>query len=184
MRLGANQSSSSPTRTPPRRPASEGRVTIPQSDPFHCRLDIPIERLAALVGSWPEPALLESGAGFGTTGRWSLFTARPRLVFEATGTTWNVRAGSSPEVGEGDVLAKLEEIVGRWCPADPAEHPERYLPPFRGGLIGFFGYDLAPRLERLPRTAAPDSRIPDIRFALYDTAVTVDHGTGAVELWA
>jgi para-aminobenzoate synthetase component 1 len=51
-------------------------------------------------------------------------------------------------------------------------------------MIGFFGYDLAPRLERLPRKAAGDSRLPDIRMALYDTAVTVDHQTGAVELRA
>src|SRR5260370_1068931 len=43
---------------------------------------------------------------------------------------------------------------------------------------------LAPRLERLPRKAAGDSRLPDIRMALYDTAVTVDHQTGAVELRA
>jgi para-aminobenzoate synthetase component 1 len=51
-------------------------------------------------------------------------------------------------------------------------------------MIGFFGYDLAPRLERLPRKAGRDSRLPDIRMALYDTAVTVDHDSGAVELWA
>jgi len=51
-------------------------------------------------------------------------------------------------------------------------------------MIGFFGYDLAPRLERLPRRAPRDSRLPDLRFALYDTAVTVDHTSGSVELWA
>ena len=51
-------------------------------------------------------------------------------------------------------------------------------------MIGFFGYDLAPRLERLPRKAPRDSRLPDIRMALYDTVVTVDHASGAVELWA
>ena len=41
-------------------------------------------------------------------------------------------------------------------------------------MIGFFGYDLAPRLERLPRRSPRDSRLPDIRMALYDTAVIVD----------
>jgi para-aminobenzoate synthetase component 1 len=47
--------------------------------------------------------------------------------------------------------------------------------PFRGGLIGYFGYDLAPQLERLPRKAPRDSRLPDVRFGLYDTAVVIDH---------
>ncbi len=51
-------------------------------------------------------------------------------------------------------------------------------------MIGFFGYDLAPRLERLPRRQTRDSRLPDIRLALYDTAVIVDARTGTAELWA
>ena len=51
-------------------------------------------------------------------------------------------------------------------------------------MIGFLGYDLAPLLERLPRGCRRDSRLPDLRFALYDTAVTVDHRTGEVVLHA
>ena len=50
-------------------------------------------------------------------------------------------------------------------------------------MIGFFGYDLAPRLERLPRRHPRDSRLPDIRMALYDTAVIVDARSGTAELW-
>ena len=51
-------------------------------------------------------------------------------------------------------------------------------------MIGFFGYDLAPRLERLPRRHSRDSRLPDIRMALYDTAVIVDDRSGTAELWS
>jgi para-aminobenzoate synthetase component 1 len=51
-------------------------------------------------------------------------------------------------------------------------------------MIGFLGYDLAPRLERLPRRAPRDSRLPDIRLALYDTALTVDGQSNLVELWS
>ena len=51
-------------------------------------------------------------------------------------------------------------------------------------MIGFLGYDLAPRIERLPRAQPRDSRLPDIRMALYDTAVTIDEQSGKVELWA
>jgi para-aminobenzoate synthetase component 1 len=51
-------------------------------------------------------------------------------------------------------------------------------------MIGFFAYDLAPHLERLPRKAARDSRLPDIRMALYDTAVTVDHADNTAVLQA
>ena len=51
----------------------------------HRVLDLPAERLATVIGSWPSPALLESGPGFGDAGRWSILAAHPRLVWEATG---------------------------------------------------------------------------------------------------
>src|SRR5690606_33881084 len=58
------------------------------------------------------------------------------------------------------------------------------LPPFLGGLIGFYNYDLAPALERLPRKAPPDSRFPPFAFRLYDTIVAIDHASGEASLWA
>jgi para-aminobenzoate synthetase component 1 len=159
-------------------------VSIARVAPFHCLLDLPIEALAPRLGTWREPALRESGSGFDASGRWSILAARPRLVFEATGSRWGIRSNDASEGGTGDVLAPLGRLLRRFGLADPREVHDRDGPPFQGGLIGYFGYDLAPRLERLPRRAARESRLPDIRFALYDTAVTADHTTGAVELWA
>jgi len=151
----------------------------------HQILDLPAAPLAAVIGAWPRSALLESGAGFGNAGRWSILAAYPRLVWEATGSRWSLHADTgATESGEGDVLAVLDGLLRRFGLADPAEQPDPDLPPFQGGMIGFLGYDLAPRIERLPRAAPRDSRLPDIRLALYDTAVTVDDLTGKVELWA
>jgi para-aminobenzoate synthetase component I len=148
-------------------------------------LDVPGERLAAVIGSWTEPALLESGSQLGDSGRYSILTAYPRFVWEATGASWSSRTDRGVcESGEGDVLAKLEILLDRWRLAQPSEQPEECVPPFQGGMIGFFGYDLAPRLERLPRRHSRDSRMPDIRMALYDTAVIVDNRSGTTELWS
>ena len=33
-------------------------------------LDVPAERLAAVIGAWPQPALLESGPHFGDAGHY------------------------------------------------------------------------------------------------------------------
>jgi para-aminobenzoate synthetase component I len=151
---------------------------------FQSRLDVPIDRLASAIGAWPQPALLESGPGFGEAGRWSILTARPRLVFEATGSTWRIESERGSEAGDGDALGVLAKLLRRFRLAEPGEWSDPSGPPFEGGLIGYFGYDLAPLLERLPRKARRDSLLPDVRFALYDTAVTVDHKTGSVELWA
>jgi len=151
----------------------------------HHVLDTPADRLPAVIGTWREPAFLESGPGFGEAGRWSILAARPRLVWEATDSRWSVRTDNgAAENGDGDVLGVLDALLRRYSLADPAEQPDSAVPPFQGGMIGFFGYDLAPLFERLPRRLPRDSRLPDIRMALYDTAVTVDVHSGKVELWA
>ena len=62
--------------------------------PVHQVLDLPAEPLAAVIGSWPQPALLESGPGFGEAGRWSILAAYPRLVWEATDSRWSLQTDS------------------------------------------------------------------------------------------
>jgi para-aminobenzoate synthetase component 1 len=151
----------------------------------HQVLDLRAERLAAVIGTWPEPALLESGPGFGDAGRWSILTAHPRLIWQATGQRWSLRADNGlTENGQGDVLPALGDLLRRFGLAEPPDRPDSTFPPFQGGMIGFLGYDLAPRIERLPRRVTSDSRMPDIRLALYDTAVIVDMRNGEVGLWA
>jgi para-aminobenzoate synthetase component I len=151
----------------------------------HQVLDLPVEPLAAVIGAWPQPALLESGPGFGEAGRWSVLAAYPRLVWEATDSRWSLQTDNgAAENGEGDVLTVLAGLLRRFGLADAGEQPNPKIPPFQGGMIGFLGYDLAPLIERLPRRTPRDSRLPDIRLALYDTAVTIDSQTGRVQLWA
>ncbi len=151
----------------------------------HRPLDLPAHALAGVIGTWPSPALLESGPGFGEAGRWSIFAAHPRLVWEATDTRWSLRTDTGTlERGTGQVFEVLAGLLRRFALADPTEAPVRGATPFQGGMIGYFGYDLAPKLERLPRRAPRDSRLPDIRLALYDTAVIVDSDLGRAELWA
>ena len=148
-------------------------------------LDVPAGRLAAVIGGWPEPALLESGTDLGDAGQFSILTAYPRLVWEATGQNWSLRTDTGRcEHGRGDVLSNLTALLERHQLAQPEDRGDAWLPPFQGGMIGFFGYDLAPELERLPRRRPRDSRLPDIRLALYDTAVLIDSRAGAIELWS
>jgi para-aminobenzoate synthetase component 1 len=148
-------------------------------------LDLPADRLAAVIGGWPEPAILASGPGFGEAGRWSILTAYPRLVFEASDRRWSLRSDTGAfQTGAGDPLAELAALAQRFGLAETRDTVGPNACPFQGGLIGFLGYDLAPLLERLPRKAVRDSRLPDLHMALYDTAVTVDHHSGKVVLRA
>ncbi len=148
-------------------------------------LDAPPERLAAVIGSWHEPAILEGCAGFGGAGRWSIYAASPRMVFEATDDRVRiVSEHQAIDVGTDNPLDALAGFALSIVQADPDPEPEPDRAPFLGGLIGFLGYDLAPWIERLPRRIPRDSRMPDIRMGLYDTAVIHDRLTGSVTVHA
>jgi para-aminobenzoate synthetase component 1 len=149
-------------------------------------LDVPADRLAALIGGWPEPAILASRGEAGEAGRWTILAAYPRLAFEATGTRWSLLQDDGTfEGGEGDPLDELARLLRRFGLAETADTPPPAdACPFRGGMIGYLGYDLAPLIEELPRGAPRDSRLPDLRMGLYDTAVVVDHRTGKTVLHA
>jgi para-aminobenzoate synthetase component 1 len=154
---------------------------------------IPIDRLLRGVGRLDRPALLLSGPAPADAGRWSILAAEPHAEFRALGTRWSadrIGPGGAPiaeHAGADDPLAAF----ARWLAAaglDTPDGPEAdaladAIPcPFRGGAIGFLGYDLAPRIERLPRRTARDSILPDILFGLHDTAVVVDHAAGVATL--
>ncbi|MDO9424884.1 MAG: aminodeoxychorismate synthase component I [Methylobacter sp.] len=47
--------------------------------------------------------------------------------------------------------------------------------PFNGGAIGYFSYDLARRLETLPKTAEDAEHIAEMAVGIYPWAVIVDH---------
>ena len=59
--------------------------------------------------------------------------------------------------------------------ADDEETALRAELPFTGGAIGYFGYDLARRYERLPALATDLERLPEMAVGIYDWAVVVDH---------
>lgn len=49
---------------------------------------------------------------------------------------------------------------------------------FVGGLVGYFSYDAARYLERLPKRVRDDLKLPDFEFGVYDDGVVFDHLTG------
>jgi para-aminobenzoate synthetase component 1 len=46
--------------------------------------------------------------------------------------------------------------------------------PFSGGAVGYFSYDLCHFIERLPRTAVDDLKLPECYLAFYDTIIAFD----------
>lgn len=48
------------------------------------------------------------------------------------------------------------------------------LPPFQGGVAGFFSYDLNQHLENLPRAPVDDVQFPDMALGFYDLVIGFD----------
>lgn len=73
----------------------------------------------------------------------------------------------------GNPFAAVKERMAKWGTNIAPPYPG--LPPFQSGAAGFFGYDLARKLEKLPvRTAAsPDA--PEMAVGLYDKVIAWDH---------
>ncbi len=127
------------------------------------------ERLAGRPGA----VFLNGGMAYGhygRLGRYDVLAADPACIIRSRDgvTTVESRAGAR-ERHVGDpfdvVRAHLwnERVEGGGdCP-------------FQTGAIGYFGYDLGRRLERLPEIAADRERVPEMLLGIYDWAVVADH---------
>jgi anthranilate synthase component I len=106
-----------------------------------------------------EPAfLLESADQGQRVGRWSFIGFRPRAVVR-----WSLKDG-------GDPYALAAEHVARFDQA-----PMEDAPPFTGGAVGFFGYDLVRAVEPLGEAPPDPLGLPDMALMLSDALVVFDH---------
>ena len=123
----------------------------------------------------PRPAFLDSSLTDARGGRYSFFTADPFLTVRSRGRRVEL-TGPAGRVGvEEDPWRVLQLLLRRYTLDRVAG-----LPPFLGGAVGYFGYDLGRTLERLPATAA-DEGLPDLDVGLYDWVLAADHLSG--ESW-
>jgi anthranilate synthase component 1 len=117
----------------------------------------PLVAFAALSGHDSEAFLFESVERGENLGRYSFIGFEPRrnLVFD--------RTVSDPVRLLNDELVPLR-VKG-----------EELLPPFFGGAVGYFGYNVAGWSERIPDTRADDLGIPDAKLLFFDNVVVFDH---------
>ncbi|NEV63640.1 aminodeoxychorismate synthase component I [Thiorhodococcus minor] len=114
------------------------------------------------------PVFLDSGRPLSSQGRFDILTADPSRTLVTRGLRTEVRGAGGCFASLADPFALLAEALG------PVRPTQADLP-FCGGAIGYFGYDLARRLERLPSLALDAEGIPDMAVGIYDWALVVDH---------
>jgi anthranilate synthase component I len=123
-------------------------------------LETPVSAFLKLRGRDPQfPAfLLESAEQGQRVGRFSFIGVRPRKVVR-----WSLG-------DDGDPYALAAAEVGAFS---QAPFPE--APPFAGGAVGFFGYDLVRTVEPLGDPNPDAVGLPDMALMLSDVLVVFDH---------
>lgn len=116
----------------------------------------------------PWAAWLDSAAA-DSRERFDVLVADPYVTLRTRGATTEIaRVGGETRESLRAPLELLREELGDIAPGVPGL-------PFAGGAVGYFGYDLGRRFERIPSIAAADITMPDLAMGLYDWAVVVDH---------
>lgn len=149
--------------------------------PLYRELDtaVPLHRLFDIFLNDPYPVFLDSSLHHERLGRYSYVTADPLLVLQSKNGRVEVNGDADPCTPKGDPFECLRRLVHRLeTEAVPG------LPPFQGGAVGYFGYDLAHHIELLPRTAVDDVGVPDMVVGIYDWVLAHDHASARTWLVA
>lgn len=105
------------------------------------------------IAHLPWAIYLDSGQPYGQQGRFDIISADPSKIF----TTQNQAFKAINDYHQSKKMANSSTL------------------PFIGGLMGYWGYDLAWQLEDLPRNKNADVNMPDMAIGHYPWAIVVDH---------
>ena len=128
------------------------------------------------------PWWLDSALESRRLGRFSFVGADPYLVVRARGTeAWlecrrDVRPDLAP--GRSTRVGDPLELVRSLLPSRPAVSSCLSALPFVGGAVGYWGYELAARIESIPLVARDDLGLPDLALLFVDRLVAIDHQQG------
>src|SRR5215203_6682360 len=159
--------------------AAKGNVV-----PVRARLvddcETPVSAFLKLRAGEPEgaPCFLLESAEQGQVGRYSFVGLRPRALLR-----WSdgvLSEWSGPELSAADTPSKTEAAPDPYAAvaARLQQHrlaPVADLPPFAGGAVGFFAYDLVRTVEPLGEPNPDPLGLPDMALMVTDAMVIFDH---------
>jgi anthranilate synthase component 1 len=149
--------------------ATRGNV-VPVRTRFVDDCETPVSAFLKLRAGEPEgaPCFLLESAEQGQVGRYSFVGIRPRSVLRWSDGVLAETGGE--ERPAPDPYAAVAESLARFRPA-----PVEDLPPFSGGAVGFFGYDLVRTVEPLGEPNPDPLGLPDMALMITDVLVVFDH---------
>ena len=144
---------------------------IPVRHTFIDDCETPVSAFLKLRGRGPA-FLLESAEQGQRFGRYSFLGFRPRAVlrFDGESVTAHESNSTSRKLDATDPFSAVADYLSamRLAPLDD-------LPPFAGGAVGMFGYDLVRTVEQLPEPNPDDIGTPDMALMVSDALIVFDH---------
>ncbi|GGP41907.1 anthranilate synthase component I [Streptomyces melanogenes] len=158
------------------------RRVIPVSRRLLADGDTPVGLYRKLAAERPGTFLLESAENGRSWSRYSFVGVRSAATL--TARDGEAHWLGTPPVGvptSGDPLEALRATVeALHTPRDLAAG----MPPFTGGMVGYLGYDIVRRLEKIGEHGRDDLRLPELTMLLTSDLAVLDHWAGSVLLIA
>ncbi|MEU4352646.1 anthranilate synthase component I [Streptomyces sp. NPDC023838] len=158
------------------------RRVIPVSRRLLADGDTPVGLYRKLAAERPGTFLLESAENGRSWSRYSFVGVRSAATL--TARDGEAHWVGTPPVGvptSGDPLQALRATVeALHTPRDLAEG----MPPFTGGMVGYLGYDIVRRLEKIGERGSDDLQLPELTMLLTSDLAVLDHWAGSVLLIA
>ncbi len=138
--------------------AAEPSRVVPVVERFVDDVETPVSAFLKLRAAFPGPAYLLESAEQGRLGRYSFLGFKPHRTLE-----WSLG-------DEGDPYALAAGFVAGFGVTTPDE-----MPPFPGGAVGFFGYDLVRTVEPLGAPNPDPLGLPDMKLMVCELMLVFDH---------
>lgn len=152
--------------------ASTGQYTvIPVSGEILSDFTTPIEVMKIVKRVSSHCYLLESARADETWGRYTFLGFDPLMEITCLGEGNQIFVDGEPVAFSGHPSDFLRTVLARY-----RSLRMDYLPPFAGGLVGYFSYDYLGYSEPAVRTAAEDrENFRDADLMLFDKVIAFDH---------
>ena len=153
---------------------------IPVFQKFIADSETPLGLYRKLANDRPGTFLLESAEHGGVWSRYSFIGVNcVATLTEVNGLAeW---VGTAP-AGAPHGINPLEAVRITASHLKSPHIPE--LPPLTGGLVGYMGYEIVRRLEKIPNIAKKDVELPEISYMLTSDLAIYDHFEGSLTLIA
>lgn len=117
----------------------------------------------------PWAVFLDSGRPYISLGRYDILAANPYTTLITWKNITVIQKKNRFHYSKSNPFLLLKQTLQTGVP----QHSVHF--PFTGGAIGYFSYDLARHLERLPNLARDQEQLPAMAVGLFDWIVIVDH---------